>query len=764
MIILGIPSDLSVKINYKQMKYTITTTILFLGFLLLPFQVSIAQVSRGGMPYPVDIAASVTLRTSAGLSQIPFVEMPEFNKDELLSEDTLPGNRVGSIRFAHKFFVSITPENSGTLCTLADGTQIWRVGIRSSGAYSLNILFSDFNIPQGACIFVYSPDRSHILGAFTSENEQAGGFLPIAPVAGDEIIVEYIEPANAAFKGILKIGEVNHDYRGLRLLPGAIRPAECQVDVNCNNIHPAERRSTCLIIVDGTDYCSGNIVNNTSGDGTPYLLTASHCLFDGRNNFIPSKAATSVFFFNYETPYCYSDIEGSMEMSLAGATIQASETKRDMLLLRLNERPPADYRVYYAGWNATEEVSGSAYCFHHPGGSLKKISIEENTPYQASFTNGGMFWASSHWRVNRWETGITEGGSSGAGLFDSNNRIIGGLSGGYSDINCTNRGDDNFFMLSKNWIAEELQGSLSPWLDPEESGLLTLDGKDVEANPCVRLTNWQEGEFPEETSFAGGYAAGHNQFGITEFAERFSNEEGGKLFGVYFIPQKGRYVPEFPVKIQVYSGDVTPNELIYEQEVKITAAFYNRATGNFEENVRSSFYKKENYIRFPESVSVGKTFFVSFKITPSAEEQNAFALYHTTDRISGEKNTAFFKRNNAWFPFQENPVSSQPSSLLVEAVVSFDTSTDISETKSDDEPRTMISPNPTHNEITIRFAKNKQPLLLRMIDSFGRILFEDSDLKEEPYTLQTDDFCAKGVYFMQIMYADYTDIVKCIKQ
>jgi hypothetical protein len=745
-------------------KNPVLYTILFSGFFLVLPGIITAQISKGGMPYPKDIITNTwTLKTLRTQSEIPFVEMPAFNKEELLQEDTLPGNQIGGIRFAYKFFVSLTPENSGLFFTLEDGTKIWRVGIRSTDAFSLNILFSEFKIPPGAKVFIYSPDRTHILGAFTCENEQPGNLFPVAPVNGDEIIIEYIEPANVPFKGKIRIGEVNHDYRGLRLLPGTLKPAECEVDIACNDMHADERRSSCLIIVDGTSYCSGNLINNTSEDGTPYLLTAAHCLFDGRNNFTPSKAATSIFFFNYETPYCYSDIEGSMEMSIAGSVIQANEPKRDMLLLRLNKKPPADYRVFYAGWNATGNVSGPAYCFHHPQGSRKKISIEEDTPYQASFTNGGMFYASSHWRVNRWEMGITEGGSSGSALFDSSNRIIGGLSGGNENINCTNRGDDNFFQLSKNWVSQDPEKSLSSWLDPENSAMLLSDGRTIEADDCIRLTNWTENEIPEETFFPGGYAAGHNDSGIIEFAERFSNEAGGKLYGVYFIPQKGKYIDGSPVTTQVYEGNTYPETLLYEQEIKITSSYYNRRNGNIEESLVETLYKKENYLRFPEPVPVGKTFFIVFKITPVSDENNIFALYHTTDRGTGEKNTAFFKKENKWYPFNENPVSSQPASLSIEPVISLENNSGIEEYHKNGR-NTFLAPNPVRDEVTVFFSKNDQPLQLRIIDSSGRILLTENNLKGESYILQTDNLYSRGIYLLQVVYTDYTEVIRFIKQ
>lgn len=89
-----------------------------------------------------------------------------------------------------------------------------------------------------------------------------------------------------------------------------------------------------------------------------------------------------------------------------------------------------------------------------------KDSIKENEA-------GGRYFPSenSHWKVARWATGCTAGGSSGSPLFDSDNRIIGGLTGGASS--CLNPVEDFFFSIQKSW-SEPADSSkqLKYWLDP----------------------------------------------------------------------------------------------------------------------------------------------------------------------------------------------------------------------------------------------------------------------------------------------------------
>ncbi len=740
--------------NKKNIYKTVLYFALWVGGIA-----AYAQVSQGGMPLPEQLTAN-KLKSASALS-MPFVEMPSFDKNELLREDSLQDRRAGRFRFAHKFNVSIEPDNAGMQTILKDGTKVWRVGIRSKEALSLNILFSEFSLPPGAKVFVYSPDRNMILGAFTEKNHQPGGVLPVAPIDGDEIIVEYSEPANVPFKGKVKIGEVNHDYRGLRgAIPNYNNAAKCQTDATCDeNFRSQQRRSACLIVVNGNSYCSGNVVNNTAQDGTPYVLSAAHCLYDSRENVDFTMAEKSVFFFNYETPNCFPGIQGSMEMSVAGSTVQAALKKRDMLLLRLNENPPVDYRVYYAGWSISETASAPAYVFHHPQGDQKKISVGNDAPIAVSSTFGGLFSSNGHWRVRRWEQGVTEPGSSGSGLFDGNDRIIGSLSGGNSD--CDSPYNDDFYRLNAAWDNSEKENEkLKPWLDPINTNTRFLDGKEQDENPCIRLTNRKEGELLTGTASPDGYAAGHNKPGITEFAERFSSPERNRLYGIYFLPQKGYYSASAPVYAEIYSGNAAPENLLHRQEVKMTFDVYERGSGFVPKNL-AYFRQKENYLQLTKAIDVDTSFFVVFKLPEVPVD--TFALYYTTNRNAGDLNTAWFKDGAQWKPFSVNPLSPHPASLMVDAVVRPSNSNSTGQAY-DTQVKTEIFPNPTQNELTVRFAKDNHPVQLRLSDLSGRILFVENNLHgRSSYTLHTNSFCESGIFLLHVVYSDRTEVLKFVK-
>ena len=98
------------------------------------------------------------------------------------------------LRFAYKFLTDYTPDNAGIRFTTADGTSVWRLGIHSPGALSINVLFSEYHLPEGAQLFLYDAKQQQVLGAFNHLNNSELGLLPVAPIEGDSLIIEYQEP------------------------------------------------------------------------------------------------------------------------------------------------------------------------------------------------------------------------------------------------------------------------------------------------------------------------------------------------------------------------------------------------------------------------------------------------------------------------------------------------------------------------------------------------------------------------------------------
>lgn len=439
--------------------------ILSIGLLIL-FSTSVAalaQISAGGEP---------VTHTAAIKSSPPAVTMGQVDIAALLVEDSIEEEIGLPYRFGFPFDVSYSLQNSGVWEDLADGGRIWRLAISSPGAFSINLLYENFWIPQGAKLWVYSQDRSMTLGAFTDRNNKDHGQFATAPVSGDAIVVEYYEPANVRGQGRFTIWRVVHAYKdmfnygGTKYNKGYGSSGSCNNNANCpiGDDWQVEKRSVAMILLsNGTRWCSGSMINNVREDETPYFLTANHCL-GGESNWI--------IMFKYESPGCTNQ-NGPTNFTVQGTTLLASSSTSDFALVLLDDSPPESYNIAFSGWSNINTPAPNACGIHHPAGDIKKISFDYDAVNSANYlqTSG-----TTHWRVAQWDDGTTEGGSSGSPLYDPQHRIVGQLHGGYAS--CASLTADWYGKFSLSWDGSSSSNRLRDWLDPDNTGATILDAYD----------------------------------------------------------------------------------------------------------------------------------------------------------------------------------------------------------------------------------------------------------------------------------------------
>ena len=436
------------------------TMLNFIRFNLLVLTICLAQVSTPSTPKSFYIDENIPLST---------VTLPSFDVDQFLIEDDneMRSGDTKPYRFANPISVNLNMNNAGIWTELEDGSMVWMLEIESVGAFSLNIIYDIFDIPDGAEFFVYSDDMEMVLGAFTSFNHKPHGGFSTAPVKGDKIILEYNQPSNASFDGNISISTIAHDYRNVFFNEerGYGDSGSCNNNVACSvgDDWRDEIRSVAMILTSGgSRLCTGSLINNATQDLSPYFLTANHCL--GGNN-------SWIFMFNYESPQC-SNQNGPTNMTVSGSSLLASSSTSDVALLLLNETPPQDYNVHYAGWDVSGSTPSIPVGIHHPSGDIKKISFDYDNA-----SNSGNYWD-----VDSWDDGTTEPGSSGSPLFDGQtHRIIGQLYGGVAS--CTNFGYDTYGKTSVSWNL-----GLSDYLDPNNTGLSYIDGIDAIDLPDPELS------------------------------------------------------------------------------------------------------------------------------------------------------------------------------------------------------------------------------------------------------------------------------------
>ncbi len=248
-----------------------------------------AQVSFGGSP----ISFSNLLT-----SNIPIVIMPPVDVQALLDIDEVEQAQGLPFRFGFGNEVSYNLDNSGVWDTLSDGGRIWRLCIFSPGAFSINLIYDQFWLPNGASFFIYNNDTTNVLGAFTSQNNKPHGKFSTGIVKGNRIFLEYYEPEFVEMSGTINISRVIHGYKNLYSGSGGFGESQwCQINVHCPDGVPwsNEIRSVGMLVVDdGTRWGSGALINNVEGNLTPYFLSVRHVYLPGIETWLIMKVAIVV--------------------------------------------------------------------------------------------------------------------------------------------------------------------------------------------------------------------------------------------------------------------------------------------------------------------------------------------------------------------------------------------------------------------------------------------------------------------------------------
>jgi hypothetical protein len=438
----------------------------FLSLILLInlLQLS-AQVSEGGVPN------SASLKQLKAIATLPEYRLKDFDRSALIKEDML---HPSPYRYAIFDDVDIDLKKSGKRDTIpGEAGSIWRIKIESDSAYSIQVIFRKFIIPPGATLFLYNEGLSQIAGAFTCNNMQQDSTLVTADIIGNKAIIEYFEPRGAKFPGKVIIGSVAKGYKNIYQL----KSGSSYININCPQGRDLQlpKHAVCKITFRSgiSSYlCSGALINCVRQNGTPYFLTANHCINDS------AEASTLVAYFNYENEGCTGN--ALTARTLSGATLVTTSPASDYSLLLLKTRPGKLYQPYYAGWDANEMATNHVSGIHHPEGLTKKLSIDNDTIVSNKNT---IQWDVSsvspigtHWEVN-FDEGHTAGGSSGSPLFNKQKRIIGQLHGGDATY-------DLYGKFSYSWIhTSGKYSTLKSYLDPDHTGTLSIDGYSPADNP-----------------------------------------------------------------------------------------------------------------------------------------------------------------------------------------------------------------------------------------------------------------------------------------
>lgn len=473
--------------------------ILLLAIGVLFSETVNAQLNMGGLPYSFEKAIA--------RKKVPVVRLPAINLKQIKEEDIKEATQGLPPRFGYPIEVQLDLANAGQWTALSNGDRLWRLSIEAKTAKSINLLYDQFWLPEGATLYIYGQDKRQLIGGFTAKNnkgayEKPGGFAT-GLVYSDFITLEYYEPAAVADQGIISIAKVVHGYRYINVSQErALNDSgTCQTNINCpeGNNWQNEKKGVAMILVGGTRWCSGSLIITSARAFTPYFLTANHCL-NGLDASANPQATNWTFYWHYESPDCNNLTTDFTPSSTNGAVVVANNMNSDFALLRLTEDPrDLNTSLWYNGWDVSGNPTNTGAGIHHPRGDTKKISLYTDAPSDDYDCAPDYTWT-VRFEHPDGTFSSTERGSSGSPLFDANKRIIGQLWGGFHPDDClagpTCSDPENDYSyygkLSDSWNGPSSNGlrqRIRDWVAPECHNSLNITASITEETPVKRAAS-----------------------------------------------------------------------------------------------------------------------------------------------------------------------------------------------------------------------------------------------------------------------------------
>ncbi len=396
----------------------------------------------------------------------------------------LPSPKRGVARVGIERTVTAQILAQGTWQSTGNGSNVWRLALRSTNAIGLRAHLTNFNVQDGQ-VWVHDTTGRQSFGPYTGRGHFMDESVWSGTVYSDTIEIEY-KPAGAQRPGTVPFTvRLMHLYRAGGLvaprlpapdrgeavfLPGspamASRPAaaspvttqassvpSCLLDAACYTNNPSY--PAVALVVGAQAYlqfsdssgngfqCSGTMLN--APNGAPILLTAGHCINDSAT--LESLNAA----FGYQDATCgggapdpstLPQTSGEQILSFQDSPFIDDSTLAGMTgdidySLVLMSGFPDSTNFTLAGYSTAEIGFGTnVTSLSYPGGYSLRFAYAprtDSTLTSVDPTQSSYF--SNAYEIDYNTNGRTDDGSSGSGIFDNGGHLLGSLSTGVIDCN-----------------------------------------------------------------------------------------------------------------------------------------------------------------------------------------------------------------------------------------------------------------------------------------------------------------------------------------
>lgn len=440
-------------------------------------------------PQTAAVSAVVKTRDANGLPVPARITLGVLQSSKSDLAQAVPGPRmVGEARAVSAAATAVQTQQQLQWKRTGTGAQVAALSISAKDALGLRLGVQVTALPEAAVLRVYSQARPetvyqimgkdvlmHVLRNTQAVGDSAEARTWWTPDFGSEEVTLEIElPVGVSTQAVeIAVPTVSHIFAELEPAAGdaSVKINEsdsCNLDAVCDASYATQRNAVArmLFTSGGNTYaCTGTLLNDAQSSGTPYFLSANHCIST------QTAASTLQTDWFYQSSGCNTRALSDRTTKLYnGATLLHASSSTDVSFMRLNDAAPAG--AYFAGWDA----SGTALAnrtpivgLHHPAGDMLKISKGEVSGQTSCASTGGNQFGctgnTGNFYMVTWSSGTTQGGSSGSALFSNDGRyVVGTLYGG--SASCTNTGaldmygrfDVSYSQALKTW----LDGSSEP--------------------------------------------------------------------------------------------------------------------------------------------------------------------------------------------------------------------------------------------------------------------------------------------------------------
>ncbi len=352
-------------------------------------------------------------------------------------------------------------QSIGMLKSSEDGF-VWTGILESEGASALRLHFQNFDLPEGAALYLYN-EHGQAQGPYLGSGLDEDGEFWSHTIFGERIVLQLHAEKDADLESarftIAEIAPMNerfllaHRYNHRVAQKLCNYNADCVQNAMCQSGFNTFKKAAAHIqfIEGGSSYiCSGALLNDNASGAIPWFATANHCV-GGQN-----VAETVEAFFRYQSDCgsCNDSLNGVP--SVVGADLRAHGEEGDFSLLELSGFPSGGYGLL--GWTTSTVRDDDGKTIHiigHPKGAPQ--AYMEGEVDTDRYSNNKTVYS-----INVY--GAHEGGSSGSGTIIQGGYWVGpylgiAYSGSYD------RCDSNSFR-SRTGAFSHYKDSILPYLNP----------------------------------------------------------------------------------------------------------------------------------------------------------------------------------------------------------------------------------------------------------------------------------------------------------